>query len=96
MTILTAEELHTQIKQGRSNAIAEFLSSGGDPNTRDQFGQTLLITAIMEHNLEIVEILKSHGARVDIADNLGLTPHHYAILSANEGVIALLSEQADQ
>lgn len=50
------------------------LSKGANSNVRDsQFGRTLLMHAIIEGNIEIVEILLGAGADINLTDKAGHT-----------------------
>jgi ankyrin repeat protein len=47
---------------------------GGDPNHRNQRGDTLLHLAIERNNLELVRALSRHGACLEVKGSTGLTP----------------------
>ncbi|WP_223146644.1 ankyrin repeat domain-containing protein [Methylomonas albis] len=59
--------------------IVEFLlSSGANPNSKDQVGQTPIMASAKGGHLEIVRDLVVAGARVDSKDINGMTALHWA------------------
>lgn len=59
-----------------------------------KLGATPIHVALASENHEIVEILKKHGANIDVTDSSGWTPIHRVILAKNNKALgnALLSE----
>ena len=55
------------------------LNSGFKINSRDMVGQTACHWAAYRGNLEILEVLASKNAKLDITDFDGRTPLHWAI-----------------
>ncbi|KAG9232952.1 ankyrin repeat protein, partial [Amylocarpus encephaloides] len=49
-----------------------------DVNDVDRFGRSILWHAACGGNEEVIQILVSHGARIDLADDYGRTPLHAA------------------
>jgi ankyrin repeat protein len=55
------------------DAIAVLLDAGADPDRRSNNGSTLLHDAARGRNIEVIELLASHGAKLDAANDDGLT-----------------------
>lgn len=66
------------------------LEVGGNPNEESADGQTPLMIAIGDGDAEVVEILLSAGASLDVTDKLGMTPLKYAKLFNKEKIVSLL------
>jgi ankyrin repeat protein len=68
------------IYQGHTNVVRYLLDAGADPNLGGKNGETPLMwaTAKGDDNIEIVEALLSHGARVRLANSNGATALDYA------------------
>ncbi|MFD2184823.1 ankyrin repeat domain-containing protein [Rhodoplanes azumiensis] len=86
---LSVSAVKDKICSGDFRGVEKYLLDGGNPNAVDEFGQSLLTTAILQQNLEIIKFLKERGARTDIKDNTGLTPEHYILLIANRSISTL-------
>ena len=65
-----------------------FLEQRADPNARAFLGGTVLNGFGL--SLEIVSVLIEHGAKVDLSDDLGMTPLMFACQDGNLGLIKLL------
>lgn len=65
-------------RSGEIDAVKQGLADGIPVNGRDSLDQTALLAAISSNSLPEVQLLLAHGADVDIADNAGWTPLHYA------------------
>jgi ankyrin repeat protein len=50
------------------------IKAGVDINARDQYGRTALYYAVRRDNPALVKALLSHGASVNVKDDLGLSP----------------------
>jgi uncharacterized protein len=65
-------------RSGEIDAVKQGLAEGIPVNGRDSLDQTALLAAISSNSLPEVQLLLAHGADVEIADNAGWTPLHYA------------------
>ena len=66
--------LHEAILKHDSNAVAQLLSDGANPNARDPKGNTLLMCAADDNkNAAIVKLLIAHKADVNATSDLGST-----------------------
>ena len=70
--------------------IKKLMDAGGDPNSVTADGQTPLMIAIGDGDVEIVEALLAAGASLDVTDKLGMTPVKYARLFKKERILELL------
>jgi len=65
------------------------VKKGADPNTRDSLGRTPLFDAL-QGGADMVKLLLSSGAGVNLRDSTGSTVIHWAATTANRGVADLL------
>lgn len=71
----------------------ELESNGADINIRDKAsGQTPLMAAVLRGNTEIVALLLSKGADVEIGEKDGFTPAHGAGFQGRADIMRLLKE----
>ncbi|MFZ8865020.1 MAG: ankyrin repeat domain-containing protein [Rickettsiales bacterium] len=86
--------LHTTVKEGRTESVVELLSKKQDLdiNAVDQDGNTPLHYAVMNNNLQIVDILLQATADPFIKNNKGEDPLSLADSTRNEEIVKLLNE----
>ncbi len=72
--------------------LQRFLEEGGNPNSRDESGDTLLHASIHEGSLPLLDLLLRHGASPKVIDTFGNTPMHLATLFDEQTMIELLLE----
>ena len=73
--------LHVAVANNATKSVSLLLSKGADPNLKNGLGQTPLAIAVQRHRpnketREIVKLLISHGALVDVEDIDGNTLLH--------------------
>ena len=61
------------ISTARSETIKHLLEAGAEINARDNWGQTALMKAAAENNIEALELLVKAGGNIEIPDVYGLT-----------------------
>jgi hypothetical protein len=83
------------IERGNRRAIEQFLSRGGDVETRNAQGQTLLSAAAIYQWPNIVRLLLEHSADPNARDEQGRTPLHHAATRSIDSVKLLLAAGAD-
>jgi len=66
-------DLIEAVKAGDIGKVRKLLAAGGDVNTRDSEGSTLLMLAAYAGNLEMVKALLGAGADVNASDERGWT-----------------------
>jgi len=66
------------ITERNVNALKSQLDRGGDVNSRDEKGETLLIYAVKRNRPEIVKMLVEKGADISAKDESGKTALDYA------------------
>ena len=87
--------VHAAIHQGLIE-VSDYLDRGGDINSRDKIGKTLLHNAVARNQLEMVEYLIERGAAVNQPDSAGNTALYKATLDREYKAIELLkSHQAE-
>lgn len=60
-----------------TSMIKEFISHGGDVNTANKYGDSLLRYALSNGSVEAVELLLEAGANPNLANDLGNAPLHW-------------------
>jgi ankyrin repeat protein len=86
--------LHRAVRDENLGDVKTFLEKYPDQvNARDEFGRTPLYWAAREDNIEICEILLSHGADINAATPDGWTPLHTAVYNKNPRIVVLLIEK---
>lgn len=73
----SATALHIASYYNRLAVLQKALELGADPNIPDAQGQTPLHLAVIQGNLEIIQVLMKHNAKM-LADRMGCTPLMYA------------------
>jgi hypothetical protein len=78
-----------------SPQVAEYLiSHGADVNAQDAMGNTALMDAIANHNLECVQVLLSHHANIELKTQSGKSAVDQAKIYKDEPILqALLKSQ---
>jgi ankyrin repeat protein len=69
----TFDALHRLIKAGDILSVRRELDAGANPNLVNQFGWSLLMSAALEGNASIGELLLSRGAEVNTKNTFGET-----------------------
>ena len=89
--------LHSAIKYPkkifRYKKIELLVTNGSDISIRNKAGETPLMLAVQEDDLETVKLLLDNGADTTIQDNLGLSPLAIAIENRNLPIAKLLVEK---
>jgi ankyrin repeat protein len=70
---MTFDMLHKFIKRGDIFSVRRELDAGVNPSLTNQFGWSLLMSAALEGNTSIGELLLSKGAEVDAKNYFGET-----------------------
>jgi ankyrin repeat protein len=71
--------LHLACREEKISAVNGLLASQKcDVNLRDKLGHTSLHYGVLNDNPQIVQVLLMNGAKVDVKDNMKMTPLHYS------------------
>jgi len=89
------DPLFQAIERGNLRAVEQFLAHGGEVNTRNAQGQTLLAAAAIYQWPKIVRLLLEHSADPNALDERGRTPLHHAATHSIDSVKLLLAAGAD-
>lgn len=90
LTILRTAELLLSIREGETARVIELLDSGVEVNLQFIEGWTPLMVAALDDQLEIVNILLSHGANAALQNSKGLTAEMIAERKGNSRILELL------
>ena len=72
------------------SAVQFLLENGGDVNTKDKKGFTLLMYCVQFNDMSLIKLALSYGATIGSRDKSGFTALDYAIKNNNLEVIKLL------
>ncbi len=86
-------KLQDAVRQDDWTQVKELLERGADPDTEAPFGAVLFLALLRGHTL-VARLLVEAGADVNVTDNDGWTPLHWAA-KAGDGELMLLMVQAD-
>lgn len=79
------------IKTGNETKLKDLLSRFKEfIDSHDTEGNTLLILAVINIQVDIVKMLLDEGADVNAPDTKGMTALHYAVLAENEAIVQML------
>jgi Ankyrin repeats (3 copies)/SMI1-KNR4 cell-wall len=87
--------LFQAIQNGNFRTVQQYLANGGDAESRNAEGRTLLMAAVIHSWPRIVKLLLDHGADLNARDNKGQTPLHHAACHSIDSVKLLLAAGAD-
>lgn len=83
--------LMSAVLNGRPGAVDALLVHGADPNSAEAYrGQTALMWAAGEGNVEAAQLLIDAGANVTVRSNSGFTAVLFAVRNAHIGTVRLL------
>ena len=86
--------LHLAATNGDNVAIYHLMMNGGDPNKRDQDGNTALMYAVMTCNVSTIKLMISLGGDIYAVNAInGKSVNDYAILNQNEEVSKFILQQ---
>jgi uncharacterized protein len=84
------------VKAGDAGAARTLLARGGDPNSADADGSTVLHFAVENDETELTQALLTAGARARVANRHGVTPLHLGATNGNATIVQrLLAAGAD-
>jgi len=78
------------VKAGDAAAARTLLARGGDPNSGDADGSTVLHFAVENDETELIQALLAAGARARVANRHGITPLHLAATNGNATIVLRL------
>ena len=78
------------VKAGDAAAARTLLARGGDPNSGDADGSTVLHFAVENDETELIQALLAAGARARVANRHGITPLHLAATNGNATIVQRL------
>jgi ankyrin repeat protein len=70
---MTMKPAYAAIRTRDIDALIAALDAGTDPNARDDLTWSLLILAVQENRLDMVDVLLSRGANVHLKSHFGCT-----------------------
>lgn len=78
--------------QNNDYSLVENLLNNVNIDYKDKNGKTALFYAVLEHNIDLCNLLIEKGANPYIKDDRNLMPIHYAVLTNNYDIINLFYE----
>ena len=88
--------LHSAVAARATPIVQLLLAAGADPNVQQQGGYTPLMSAASHGELEIMEALIRHGAKINLTDNEGKTARKMAVENHQKDAIELLDSSAQK
>lgn len=89
-----ATPVHLSAMNGHIDVVAYLISSGVvDINAQDFDGRTALSCACADGAEDVVKLMVTEGARMDVADNDGYKPLHHAALNEHDSIVKYLLVQ---
>lgn len=90
------ENIFKFCQYGQLKNCKQWLSSGGDVNTRDMFKWTPLMVAVFGGHSEVVKLLLESGADTSLRDSKNLSAIDHAQKSGNAHLVELILEDQQQ
>lgn len=87
--------LFQAVERGAITVVERFLDSGGDVETRNEHGHTLLMASAIHRWPKLVRLLLAKSADPNARDKKGLSPLHHAAVHSFDSVKLLLAAGAD-
>jgi hypothetical protein len=87
------ESLKLAIETNNTKIIKLFIESGGDPNTKQSNGNTLLLSNISTQDIDMITFLLEKGADPNMKSEKGISPIAFACLIKNVEILKLLLEK---
>jgi ankyrin repeat protein len=84
--------LYTGIANSNLDMVAWGIGRGLSVNGRNDRGQTPLYWAVIEYDVDIVELLLKHDADPNIPSNIGRYPLQFVIQDYDRNIVILLLE----
>jgi hypothetical protein len=84
----TADALRHAVDSGKADVVKQLLDRGVDKNSKDHYGQSLVMTAVSNHRTEIVKLLIDVGADINAANDYRITP---LAVAAEQGHLDLVN-----
>jgi ankyrin repeat protein len=85
-------EIHDAARRGDIETVGKLLDQGVAPDTKDETGETPLLSASLAGNADVVAILVERGAKTGSRNDRGLTPLHGAAYAGSIKTVRLLVE----
>jgi len=90
------QELHEATRRGDVNRVIQLLDGGADINSKDKFGQTLLMNAAHLGHADLVQLFIERGAELNTTAKYNLSALMLAIINGHEQEArALIAAGAD-
>ena len=82
--------MHSRVRWGRSGQVEDLLNAGCPVNLADEHGNTALIVAVQNDQVELVKLLIKRGADVNHQNLTGNTALHFAHTYGHKEIFDLL------
>ena len=76
---ISSIDIFSLARHGQINHIKKILEYGVDPNSKDRFGNTLLIIGTQNGNKAVIKLALRYGAHINMTNCLGNTALHFAV-----------------
>lgn len=94
LVLISCQSLHYYTQTGNTKKLNTYLAEGGDINARNSGGETALMQAVRNGNLEMIDFLLNAGADINASyAPSGLTPLRIAIEQNNAPLVSVLIDR---
>lgn len=76
--MISTDDFLSAAGAGRPKAVLKYIQDGNDINKQDEYKRTALQKAALYGEIEIIDILVQHKAKLNLSDKLGDTALHWA------------------
>jgi ankyrin repeat protein len=94
--VCQAVSLDQLIREKKTEELKEIIENKDQVNIRDNYGQTLLMIAVIEADFEIVKYLVNQGASLDARDYEENTVLHFAAETGNLKMLKFLVDNLEK
>lgn len=70
-------DIFSAARHAKAESLKKVLEMGVDPNSRDKFGNTILLIGAQNNYKNIVKLALRFGAKINAANNMGNTALHF-------------------
>lgn len=81
------------VKNNQYEFSRSLLSSGANPNSQDNLGNTPLMRATLLGNLKLVKLLLQYGANENIKNDANMTAHDWALAFNRINIVSYLGRR---
>ncbi|MFL6248710.1 MAG: ankyrin repeat domain-containing protein [Thermoanaerobaculia bacterium] len=86
----TEEALRAAVDRGDADVVKHLLDRGVDKNSKDSYGQSLVMTAASNHHIDVIALLIAAGADINAPNQYKITPLAVAAEQGHLDIVNML------